>query len=38
MNKKAITKHDIYQELSGFSEEDLYDMNPDSLNACAKQK
>ena len=24
MNKEAITKHDIYQKLSGFSEQDLY--------------
>jgi hypothetical protein len=24
MNKEAITKHDIYHKLSGFSEQDLY--------------
>ncbi len=24
MNKEAIIKHDIYQKLSGFSEQDLY--------------
>lgn len=24
MNKEAITKHNIYQKLSGFSEQDLY--------------
>ena len=24
MNKQAITKHDIYHKLSGFSEQDLY--------------
>jgi hypothetical protein len=24
MNKEAITKHDIYHKLSGFSEKDLY--------------
>jgi hypothetical protein len=24
MNKEAITKHDIYHKLSGFSERDLY--------------
>ncbi len=24
MNKEAMTKHDIYHKLSGFSEQDLY--------------